>query len=152
MIAIVGRPTPTPTAMAIMSLVLRPEPELRLEVGFVLLDVEVGEVLPVGLLPALVPLLLPPLPPPLLLLLLGVPVLVGFELPPVLSPVEPVATAANAETIAVVVLLACGLFAEHENMIDLALYTSVPAANWKQFDANMDFDTSLVGTPHPVSW
>ena len=70
-----------------------------------------------------------------------------------LSPVDPVATAASADTTAVVVLLGCGLFAAgwHENMTDLALYRSVPAANWKQLSDAMAVETSA-GTPHAESW
>ena len=93
-------PTPNPTDRAMISPVSSPELEPEL-----------------GLVFALVPLPLELLPPLLLVPVLEVLVSVGVEpvadvelvLP--LSPVDPVATAANPDTTAVVVLLGCGLFA-----------------------------------------
>ena len=100
----VGMPIPNPTAKAILSPVSRPESEPE-------------PVLALVLVPSLL------LLPPLLVLFFRVLVSVGaepavdvelgFELPlplPLLS-VDPVATAASADTTAVVVLLGCGLFA-----------------------------------------
>ena len=96
----VGIPMPNPTDRAMMSPVSSPELEPAL-----------------GLAVALVPVRLPLLPPLLLVPLFEVLVSVGTELAAVvelalpLSPEDPVATAASADTTAVVVLLGCGLFA-----------------------------------------
>ena len=96
----VGMPMPNPTDKAIISPV--PSPELEPELELVL---------------ALVPVLLPLLPPPLLVPFFEILVSVGaepaadVELALPLSPADPVATAASADTTAVVVLLGCGLFA-----------------------------------------
>ena len=101
MITIVGMPMPSPTAKAIMSPVLRPEPEVELVPGVLLL------LLPVLLVPFCWVFVPVDEEPPAEDVELPLP----LPLPPPLLPVDPVATAASADTTAVVALLACGLLA-----------------------------------------
>ena len=96
----VGMPIPNPTDNAMMSPVSSPELEPEFPLVLVLLPVR---------LPLLPPLLLVPFVEVLVSVGTAPAAVVELALP--LSPVDPVATAASADTIAVVVLLGCGLFA-----------------------------------------
>lgn len=96
----VGMPMPNPTDKAIISPESRPELESELELVLALVPVP---------LPLLLPLLLVPFFE--VLAFVGAEPAADVELALPLSPVDPVATAASADTTAVVVLLGCGLFA-----------------------------------------
>ena len=133
-------PTPNPTAMAMISLVDRPELELE-----VVPD-------PVSELPVLLP---------LLLVFVGLGVEADVPSGPVADVVlplplpceDPVATGI-ADTIAVVVLLGCGLFSLgwHENMTEWISIRSVPAANCLQLSLSpVVLMVYPYCTPHAVS-
>lgn len=96
---------PSPTAKAITSPVLRPEPEVELVPGVLWLLLLV---LPVLFFWVAVPVDEEPLAEDVELAL---ELALELSLPPPLLPVDPVATAASADTTAVVVLLGCGLLA-----------------------------------------
>ena len=118
MMAIVGIPIPSPTANAMILLEPRPELEPDLTVVDVLLVVEVEP--PTFVAPLL---LFGALEPVGELGAVDVAAGVSAEFAAPLSLADPVATPATAETIAVDVLVGCGLSSEawQENITDLAL-------------------------------
>ena len=139
----VGRPTPAPTAMAMMSAVSRP----------VLEEVEGVELVPTLEVAVLALVLLSVMLLPLCELAL---VSVGFEAldvvvaEPPLPP--PVATAASADTTAVVVEDGCGLLSggSQENITDLATKSVGASASTTQSSEVSEWET-LTGTPQAVS-